>query len=633
MSNHYRSEDAQQIQARLYDEAARIYERRTGKRLNRLGGFDPLVYMILGSAASEFEKISIDIHSSWGRMLEQLAHLLTPEVQTGPQPSHGVAHARALDTETFTFCRDQMIAAGHKDRDIFLSPSGEFRISQGDVRYLHLGDSLYEVDDSCFKNLVDKVKVKGISPFDAWIGISLPEDERLEDLHFFWEWEYSRLGIEPTELMLTSRWEHDGKSLEMELGLSPVKNDERTTYSIADEFLAARKVEEEVNRFYNDRFVRLTLPQGGTLKREAFPDELRSLYDPGTSDKMPSNLVWIKVQFSESCFSASHSGQSSISLARELAGQASCLINCFPVINRKVLDRTYSLNPSVNLFELECSGFFHGIESVVSSRLRKEYVQLPFMKILDDDVVENRSYAIRKAGVNRFDERNGTDLLRLFIRFMREESYVFSAMGQGVVSNNIRAIQKALNDLEGKLNRNQGLDKDGKPTGQPPVFIAFPPGESESVIVTYWESEGFRGNFIPSRTPLSLYSDSAWDEKSICLISETLGGHDPHTEMARLHEFKSALITRNRVVTKADIKALCLSELNEELASVEVLPGIEVGSGPKAGLIRVMEVHLHPVGNVEATHWQYLRQKLEKQLNDQAATLVPIRVKVSGVEV
>ncbi|MEM9987708.1 MAG: hypothetical protein AAF804_21675, partial [Bacteroidota bacterium] len=190
---------------------------------------------------------------------------------------------------------------------------------------------------------------------------------------------------------------------------------------------------------------------------------------------LSEGLIWLKVQFSELSFGRETGVQSTAQLARDILSRSSCLINCFPVLNRKLQEKIYNLSSTVNLFELESGGFFHGVEQVVSSRMQREYVQLPFMRILDEFHTENRSYALRYGGVNRFDSRDARNMLKNFIRYFREESYLFSALGRGVVSSNLASIEKALNDLETKLHQQNAQPNPSAKETQP-IHIAFPAG-------------------------------------------------------------------------------------------------------------------------------------------------------------
>ena len=629
MAIQRREEEAAKIQARMYDEAAKIYERYTGKRLNRLGGgFDPLVYMLLGACASEFERISLDINGSWTRVLEHMAKLLTPEVHTGPKPGHGIAYARSISPSCVTEVQDQVSVSNHRDKNIFLGPTGRFRLVNGSVRYMASDNSLFELVDGIEKrDLIRTLPGKEFNPYVVWIGVELPEKEfSIKNTSFFWDWDRSKIEVNPMEFLLSTSWEHQGHHLNISGGLPRIKDpkDSRDTYPISDEFHISRTLEREINLIYNDQFVRVDGLAPDQWKREPFPTDFTHHFNADELGELGLPIIWLKLSFSPVFFNQ-HT-------ARQILKGALCQINCFPIANRKLLEKSFNLNSHINLFELESKGFFLGIENVLSSRLKKAYQEMPFLRILDDKETTVKSYAIRKTGINRFDNRDAKAILKNLIQFVREENYIFSALGRGVVSNNIKTIDRALNDIEGKLRESQknGKGKNGSTQNEPSVYIAFPKGKRENVIVSYWSSEGFSSNFIPAGTPLELYSDSPWDKGSVRLVTETQGGQNPKEEMARLHEFKSALITRNRVVTRADIEALCFDELGDQLKAVSIRPGVAVGIHAKEGLRRTLEVTLNLNEERELEKWEYVRKNLESQLNAQAATLMPIRVHFSN---
>ncbi|MEM9718068.1 MAG: hypothetical protein AAGA10_02395 [Bacteroidota bacterium] len=628
MAIQRREEDASKIQARMYDEAAKIYERYTGKRLNRLGGgFDPLVYMLLGACASEFERLSLDINGSWTRVLEHMAKLLTPEVHTGSKPGHGIAFARSISSSCVTESQDQVWVPNHREKDIFFSPTGKFRLFNGSVKYMASDNTLYEMVEGIEKrDLIRTLPGKAFNPYVVWIGLEVPKkDFSVEDISFFWDWDRTKVNVNPMEFLLSTSWEHQGQTLEVSGGLPLVKDSERSreTYPIGDEFHLARSLEREINLIYNDQFLQAGGLAPDQWKREAFPPSFSRYFNADELGELKQPLIWFKMSFSPVFFDAN--------TARQVLKKALCQINCFPIANRKLLEKSFNLNSYINLFELESKGFFLGIEQVLSSRLKKAYQEMPFLRILDDKETSVKSYAIRKSGVNRFDNRDAKAVLKNLIQFVREENYIFSALGRGVVSNNIKTIDRALNDMEGKLWESQKNGKSKEPNAsEPGVYIAFPKGIRENVMVSYWSCEGFASNFVRAGTTLELYSDSPWDKGSIRLVTETQGGQDPKEEMARLHEFKSALITRNRVVTKADIEALCYDELGDQLRAVRIQPGVAIGIHAKEGLRRTLEVTLIPRETLDLEKWEYVRKKLESQLNAQAATLMPIRVHLSN---
>ena len=537
MAIQRREEDANKIQARMYDEAAKIYERYTGKRLNRLGGgFDPLVYMLLGACASEFERISLDINGSWTRVLEHMAKLLTPEVHTGPKPGHGIAYARSISPSCMTEILDQIWVPNHREKDIFFGPTGRFRLVNGSVRYMASDNTLFELVDGMEKrDLIRTQPGKALNPYVVWVGVELPQkDFSMKDTSFFWDWDRNKVQVNPMEFLLSTSWEHQGQHLDISGGLRSEKDPKtaRETYPISDEFHLARTLEREINLIYSDQFMQARGLAEDQWKREPFPQIFSQYFDIDELGELTVPLIWLKVSFSPVFFDKN--------TARQVLKGALCQVNCFPVANRKLLEKNFNLNSYINLFELESKGYFLGIEHVLSSRMKKAYQEMPFLRILDDKETTVRSYSIRKSGVNRFDNRDAKAVLKNLIQFVREENYIFSALGRGVVSNNIKTIDRALNDMEGKLGESQknGKKKDESGPKEPGVYVAFPKGIRENVIVSYWSCDGFSSNFVPVGTAMELYSDSPLDKGSIRMVTETQGGQDPKEEMARLHEFQ-----------------------------------------------------------------------------------------------
>src|SRR5690606_7018610 len=83
----------EKVKRRLRKKAAELW----GFQEAEMEGFDPVVDLLLGACAVEFEKIANEIFSSETRVLERLAHLLVPEVLTGPKPAHAILHARPVE--------------------------------------------------------------------------------------------------------------------------------------------------------------------------------------------------------------------------------------------------------------------------------------------------------------------------------------------------------------------------------------------------------------------------------------------------------------------------------------------------------------------------------------------------------
>lgn len=629
-------DDLQKIKERLYEEARQTYNEYNRGQLNRLEGFDPLIDMLLSACASEFKVSWSEIRNSWARMLESTARLMTPEVHTGAYPTHGIAHARALVPEVDTqFDKDQIVYTTRDDKSIYFSPSGNFKLWDGRIKFMAFGDALFHFESPIQKTEILKTKQrKQISPYTIWFGLESNLNKLPKQLSFFFDWPAKNIQDQSEELLIASKWKLNGKPIPIEIGL-PQQDHFNTGF---DEFHLIRKIENEINLIYQNQFLTLSLEQHTATSREFFPNELESFFtEEDLMANIDSNCWWIKVEFPELFFN-------DIRRTADLFKKSIIQINCFPILNRKLDDPSYNLTDTLNLFPLRHEGYFLSIEDVLSSKLKKQYTERPFVDLfksntdlnhqgirserLPDRDMENRNFVLRKAGVNRFDTRDAQELIVNLIRYIREETFVFSALGKNILSNNIKIIRKNLNDIETRIKFGEGNGADKEKT----VFIGFPGSQRETVIVRYWSTIGHLANNIPSGIALTLESGAAWDRDSLVLVKKTTGGRDPLPEMEKVHEFKSALIVRDKIVTKEDIRLFCFEKLGDHLQNVLIQQGADIAYDSDKGMIRTLEVHLTfgAAFNEDEDYKVAVLRNLETQLNKQSSIILPIRLYASN---
>src|SRR5688500_14073207 len=54
---------------------------------------DPIVDLLLGACAAEFERTAQDIDASHSRVMERLSQIMVPELFTNARPAHTIIHA------------------------------------------------------------------------------------------------------------------------------------------------------------------------------------------------------------------------------------------------------------------------------------------------------------------------------------------------------------------------------------------------------------------------------------------------------------------------------------------------------------------------------------------------------------
>jgi hypothetical protein len=108
---------------------------------------------------------------------------------------------------------------------------------------------------------------------------------------------------------------------------------------------------------------------------------------------MQGKCIWLEIQFPAF-------------FPLEALQQASCAINCFPVMNRKLHHKSVSLRESINVVTLESEDSFLDVQQVVDSQ-EVVYHEIPLNNLRE---FEGGIYSLRKEGVQKLDQRGASAL-------------------------------------------------------------------------------------------------------------------------------------------------------------------------------------------------------------------------------
>ncbi|MCO6487417.1 MAG: type VI secretion system baseplate subunit TssF [Phaeodactylibacter sp.] len=619
------STDKATIQQRLYKEAAEVYKKYLDHDISNLDRYDPLVHMLISACASEFKIFSGEIQSSQSRMLEHLAQLLTPDAYTGPIPAHGILYAPSAGGNfTTDKYQDHFAYASPSGKDVFFTPTDSFQLLDGRVQYLASGNSFFALRNGMEKEeLFRSPRGEALPPGVLWIGLAIAEGcTDIGGVNFYFnlpfEKNYSRL----EELLQTSRWKMNDIPLHTQPGLA--KAEGTAAPGGFSQFHLMRQHEQEANAYYRGQFLNVSCPDGedfASFRPLPYPIPLAETFGEEALDKeIKEACFWLQAEFSPAPFSSREA-------LEEMARKMACQVNCFPVLNRRFHTPNFRLGTEVNMFSLRPEGFFYCIEDVKNSRQGKEYIEKPFTHLANQGRQkpngETSVYALRRDGVHRFDKRASLELMENILQILREESLIYHALGKNVITHNLKSIRKSINDINNKLyaaKEEENLEDK--------CFVAFPPAEEEYVVVRYWSTGGKAGRNIPAGEPLKSFdaSRSGYDEGGIKLTTTTLGGRNRLLEKDRLDAFKSAIVVRDKVVTREDIRLLCYQQAGPEIQSLAITDGSKTGPGPRTGFIRTLDVAIKLRGTPDPQHCRYLAQKLTVELNGKSAGFVPIQV-------
>ncbi|HWB62835.1 MAG TPA: hypothetical protein VG603_04935 [Chitinophagales bacterium] len=611
----------ERIRSRMMKNASQLW----GVQASDINAFDPIVNMLFGAFSGEMEKIYHEVESSHSRVLERLSKLLIPEINKGPLPAHGIVHARANEARSVISKSTQVFfqkripsresSVRETFRDIYFTPVTETLLFNGDIQYLAFGKSIYANLDSIHKEkMLDGTGGKRIDNNTLWVAVDLSTRlESLNGLSFYFDWLTASERDYFSRFLPSTKWSLNGLPLDVTFGIIPDQEDNAGEILEPEvEFDPARNVERDVLNYYNDRFVTINLPSNfadGIHSLSAkLPDELKSVFSEAQVNFIQKKLFWFKVSFPPS-------------LSTDVIENIFCSINAFPAVNRRFNEFTYRLQPQFNIIPLNAGNdHFFSVHSVKASDGSKYNSS----SMADTHKIAAGMYVIRRGGIERFDTRNASELLTYLVELMRDESASFAIFGQEMIASDLRELNQNLNVISQKLDK---TTDDLTPVS---YLVLKTKNQSDVVFVEYWSTTGDFGNNQKTGTKLMLASGSNVSNDHLVLLSNTTGGRDGLSESETLNHFKHALLSRQRIVSEADILNVCHRELGNLIKDVKIEKGLENDSKSFSGFKRTIDVVLYPANefNPSVDEWTSLCRSLQIKLEKGSAVMMPIRVKL-----
>lgn len=588
-----------------------------------MAAFDPAVSMLLGACATEFEKLRQEFSGSHERILDRLAATLTPDILTVPVPAHAVLHARAIEPESVILPTHQVYykkKIGKEEREIYFSPADAYRISNAHICYLAVPGKVFKVDAPPFRDTViqsDLFKRKNAQPV-LWLGIRVDAGlETLDGLSFFINWKNEPKLRAFLRQLPYCKWFAGENELITERGLRAVQTPEYEQPSgpaFDAEFSPAERMKNRVTEYYDEHFITVKGTRNGLKtplegQKRKYPEVFEQVYPLEDLLVFEDKLIWLRVEFPEY-------------FPLEALNAIECLLNCVPVLNKCFHKEDYRLQEQLNILPLRCDNYFFDIHRVYNEQERPFHAH-PLSNLRNLDSGE---YTLRSRGIGKLDSRAASRHLYNLLDLLRDESAAFSAYNYDYLDSKIRQLNQEITDLEQHVR-----EKDSQREELP--FLVIKPakgGRNTVVSVEFWSTDGEDANGIPGGARLDMYATRGFDRESIQLVLGSTGGGNRKSPSESFHEFKKALTTRDRVISREDIKTFCFARLGARLLHTEFKKGFRISDLPGEGVIRTLDVLL-TVGATavkeEQEEIKSLCYELETELNAKSAGLLPIQVK------
>jgi hypothetical protein len=105
-------------------------------------------------------------------------------------------------------------------------------------------------------------------------------------------------------------------------------------------------------------------------------------------------------------------------------------------------------------------------------------------------------------------------------------------------------------------------------------------------------------------------------QEAVFLLTTTTGGKNRLKPEERLNAFRYGIMTRNRIITKEDIRNFCFFELGNRIQKVTIEKGFEISAHSREAFKRTIDVILTPneTEGLESKEWQMLSEQLKSKL-------------------
>jgi hypothetical protein len=299
-----------------------------------------------------------------------------------------------------------------------------------------------------------------------------------------------------------------------------------------------------------------------------------------------------------------------------------CVMNCFPVFNRRFHDVTYRLQDIVNIIPLQTEDLFMDLQDVSNEEGRSLYAR----NFQNNDNNES-GFLMRNGGVGRFDERDASAIVNYLVQLLRDESAAFSSLGNDFMNNEMKQLQQIINKLEQRLFSRQ-LTREQIPY----LILKSTPGNPwQNVFIRYWSCVGGEGNNIKAGNTLRLYKGSSVEDNQAILVTTTRGGRNKLSTTETVLAYKTALLSKDRLVSQEDIKAFCYYQLGERVRKIDIQKGYMIHPDQQQGFIKTLDIVIaierkeyeEMVDNGEIGFWS---DHLKLLLEEKSLTVFPYRL-------
>lgn len=582
------------IKERLLDRALDLWGIEDERQL------DPVVDLLLEAVAFESFQLEETLARADAALLGRLSRLLIPQKWMLPRPAHGLlsVHPKSgehlMELSPHDHFSVNRVVQGMKSPPLFFTPLYATQLLDAQIRYRLWGTQLEELGRRrCYTEQAFAEEDR-LGDHTLYLGIQIAEENLVHT-------DRLRLAILPErgELLpfLSEIQAFDACEHPLVIQAQNIPEDSYEGHYVQD-------LKEHYCHYLYE--IELQESKASCSLTSLFPklkEELQELHD------VASQLYWIRLEF-PAVFTLDDMASMRVHL------------NTVPVINRRLIRKLHSLEREGRILSLSTSdqGHFLSIESL-EDNLGKVYIP------------RERSYEAGALGVyslyfgdlERFDASDAQRQLRRVLQLVREEGNAFSAVDNSSFASVLKELQDRLTTLEktvGKMQSESGPSK--------AFLMTMPEAEAEHLALSYWESTGGLANGLSPQDIIQSLEPDKFDSASIRLRTKTKGGRAAETEDMLIAHLRYGLLSKERIVTREDVKSYLKHRLGITLKQVDLRDGVTISQEPNKGLVRCTDVFLELVKQgteLNEEEQAHLSSRLETELKERSVAHTTYKVR------
>jgi len=607
------------IKSRMIRNASGLWGYPDSQDIN---SFDPVVGMLIGALSEELYSIAGEIKMTEARVVEKLYELLFNQNVFTHFPAHALVRAESIVpqviiSESYQFNYVKKISKTINDETVFTSktigftPTSEISLFKGEVKYIVAGNQIFETSAQR-KELLFNSDTGTMPDFSKlYIGLKLDRlIDKIDGLSLMFSVKNKQNEERFYNSISNARWRINNNEVSFRQGfemLHPEKSNNLLEI-IKKETDVSYKACNYVNELYRSKFMMIENEKyilNNFVQPDTLPTEFNRKFPADVLRSVPRSIFWVEIQ-SNQPFEAETIKDLTISM------------NCFPVINRQMNENSQLLTKGVNIIPMITEDLFFDIKMVTDTR----GTQYKPLNSISKENSEEEGYMIRQGGVARFDSRDARETIKHLIDMIRDERASFALLGTDMISSELKQLDQIISRLEQRLEAAEGTVESNS------YLLLNSKLNYERAIVQYWTTSGDMANNIRSNSILSVHSGNDLDNKSVIMVTNSFGGRQKLSREDKLNKLRRSILSKGRVVTIEDVKALCFEQYGSDLMEVEIKKGVNLDLSSEKGLIRSLDIYLKidKRFNFTDSELEQKTEELKTRLKMESINLLPFRI-------